>query len=81
MGQLQARTGGHLHALPVTTDPVEGILNRTWRPALAVTGAAGLPIDRFGGQRAASEDDVQAQHAHTTDRRRRRRRRGRCSRR
>ena len=28
---------------PVTKDPVELILNRTWRAALAVTGAAGLP--------------------------------------
>ncbi|MCA9680066.1 MAG: M20 family metallopeptidase [Kofleriaceae bacterium] len=28
---------------PVTADPAELILNRTWRPALAVTGAAGLP--------------------------------------
>jgi acetylornithine deacetylase/succinyl-diaminopimelate desuccinylase-like protein len=35
--------------MPVTTDPVEGILNRTWRPALAVTGAAGFPsIDSAG---------------------------------
>ncbi|MGE0310965.1 MAG: M20/M25/M40 family metallo-hydrolase [Lautropia sp.] len=33
----------HAHAMPVTTDPVEAILNRTWRPALAVTGAAHLP--------------------------------------
>ena len=33
----------HQHAMPVTTDPVEAILNRTWRPALAVTGAANLP--------------------------------------
>ncbi|HKO68505.1 MAG TPA: M20/M25/M40 family metallo-hydrolase [Burkholderiaceae bacterium] len=41
--------GGHLHSMPVTTDPVEGILNRTWRPALAVTGAAGFPgIDSAG---------------------------------
>ena len=41
--------GGHLHAMPITTDPVEGILNRTWRPALAVTGAAGFPsIDQAG---------------------------------
>ena len=40
---------GRAHALPVTTDPVEGILNRTWRPALAVTGAAGFPtIDSAG---------------------------------
>ncbi len=28
---------------PVTDDPVELILNRTWRPQLAITGAAGLP--------------------------------------
>ena len=28
---------------PVTKDPVEVILNRTWRAALAVTGADGLP--------------------------------------
>ena len=35
--------------MPVSTDPVEGILNRTWRPALAVTGAAGFPsIDSAG---------------------------------
>jgi len=40
---------GHAHAMPTTTDPVEGILNRTWRPALAVTGAAGFPeIDSAG---------------------------------
>jgi acetylornithine deacetylase/succinyl-diaminopimelate desuccinylase-like protein len=30
-------------AHPVTTDPVEAILNRTWRPTLSVIGAAGLP--------------------------------------
>jgi acetylornithine deacetylase/succinyl-diaminopimelate desuccinylase-like protein len=28
---------------PVTADPVELILNKTWRPQLAITGAAGLP--------------------------------------
>jgi len=28
---------------PTTTDPVELVLNRTWRPALEITGAAGLP--------------------------------------
>jgi acetylornithine deacetylase/succinyl-diaminopimelate desuccinylase-like protein len=28
---------------PVTRDPAELILNRTWRPALAITGADGLP--------------------------------------
>ncbi len=33
----------HLQAAPMTTDPVEGILNRTWRGALSVTGAEHLP--------------------------------------
>ncbi len=41
--------GPDAHALPTSTDPVEGILNRTWRPALSVTGAAGFPsIDAAG---------------------------------
>jgi acetylornithine deacetylase/succinyl-diaminopimelate desuccinylase-like protein len=41
--------GGQAHAMPTTTDPVEGILARTWRPALSVTGAAGFPaIDSAG---------------------------------
>lgn len=40
---------GHAQALPTTADPVEGILARTWRPALSVTGAAGLPsLDAAG---------------------------------
>lgn len=30
-------------ATPVITDPEELILNRTWRPALSVTGADGMP--------------------------------------
>ena len=30
-------------ALPTTTDPVQALLNRTWRPTLSVTGAQGLP--------------------------------------
>jgi acetylornithine deacetylase/succinyl-diaminopimelate desuccinylase-like protein len=35
--------------MPTTTDPVEGILARTWRPALSVTGAAGFPsVDAAG---------------------------------
>jgi acetylornithine deacetylase/succinyl-diaminopimelate desuccinylase-like protein len=39
----------HAHAMPTTTDPVEAILNRTWRPALSVTGAGGFPtIDSAG---------------------------------
>ncbi len=39
----------HAHAMPTTTDPVEAILNRTWRPALSVTGAAGLPMPDSAG--------------------------------
>jgi acetylornithine deacetylase/succinyl-diaminopimelate desuccinylase-like protein len=34
---------------PVTHDPVEAILNRTWRPALAITGAGGLPSIESAG--------------------------------
>ena len=34
---------------PVGKDPTELILNRTWRPALAVTGAAGLPALKDAG--------------------------------
>ncbi len=34
---------------PVSNDPVELILNRTWRPALAVTGADGLPALEAAG--------------------------------
>jgi acetylornithine deacetylase/succinyl-diaminopimelate desuccinylase-like protein len=30
-------------ALPTTTDPVQGLLSRTWLPTLSVTGAEGLP--------------------------------------
>jgi len=34
---------------PQDTDPAQALLNRTWRPALAVTGAEGLPsIDDAG---------------------------------
>ena len=37
------------HSMPTTTDPVEGILNKSWRPALSVTGAAGFPsLDAAG---------------------------------
>src|SRR5438093_3229657 len=34
---------------PVSADPLELILNNTWRPALAITGAAGLPLPADGG--------------------------------
>ena len=30
-------------SLPTTTDPVEALLNRTWRPTLSVTGVDGIP--------------------------------------
>ncbi|MFO0471984.1 MAG: M20 family metallopeptidase [Pseudomonadota bacterium] len=36
-------------ALPTTTDPVEALLNRTWRPTLSVTGAEGFPEPRNAG--------------------------------
>jgi len=39
----------HAHAMPTTTDPVEAILARTWRPALSVTGAEHLPGIAAGG--------------------------------
>ncbi|HEX3776447.1 MAG TPA: peptidase M20, partial [Polyangiaceae bacterium] len=34
---------------PVSSDNAELILNRTWRPALAVTGAEGLPLPANAG--------------------------------
>src|SRR5205823_3882507 len=34
---------------PVADDAVELLLNNTWRPALAITGAAGLPLPADGG--------------------------------
>jgi hypothetical protein len=30
-------------ALPMTTDPLQALLARTWAPTLSVTGAEGLP--------------------------------------
>ncbi len=35
--------GATVLALPTTTDPVEALLARTWRPTLSVTGADGFP--------------------------------------
>ncbi len=35
--------------LPTTTDPVEGLLNRTWRPTLSVTGVDGFPEMQSAG--------------------------------
>ncbi len=36
-------------SLPTTTDPVEALLNRTWRPTLSVTGVDGMPELRNAG--------------------------------
>ena len=41
--------GATLFALPTTTDPVEALLNRTWRPTLSVTGADGFPVLQNAG--------------------------------
>ena len=38
-----ADCGGSSFSLPMTTDPVEALLNRTWRPTLSVTGVDGMP--------------------------------------
>ena len=36
-------------SLPTTTDPVEALVNRTWRPTLSVTGVDGFPALRDAG--------------------------------
>jgi acetylornithine deacetylase/succinyl-diaminopimelate desuccinylase-like protein len=41
--------GSTVFTLPTTTDPVEALLNRTWRPTLSVTGADGFPELRNAG--------------------------------
>lgn len=41
--------GATAFALPTTTDPVEALLNRTWRPTLSVTGAQGFPALQDAG--------------------------------
>jgi acetylornithine deacetylase/succinyl-diaminopimelate desuccinylase-like protein len=41
--------GKFVFVQPTTKDPVELILNRTWRAAVAVTGADGLPSIEAGG--------------------------------
>jgi acetylornithine deacetylase/succinyl-diaminopimelate desuccinylase-like protein len=35
--------------LPTTTEPVEALLNRTWKPTLSVTGAEGFPEMKNAG--------------------------------
>ncbi|MCZ2498576.1 M20/M25/M40 family metallo-hydrolase [Xylophilus sp. Kf1] len=41
--------GSTLQVLPTTGDPVEALLNRTWRPTLSVTGAEGFPAMKDAG--------------------------------
>jgi len=41
--------GSTLFALPTTTDPVEALINRTWKPTLSVTGAEGFPALQDAG--------------------------------
>lgn len=45
----QSCGGAHEFTLPTTKDPVELILNRTWRSALSITGADGLPATKDAG--------------------------------
>ena len=41
--------GSSAFSLPTTTDPLQGLLNRTWAPTLSVTGAEGLPALKDAG--------------------------------
>ena len=41
--------GSTSFTLPTTTDPVEALLQRTWRPTLSVTGAEGFPALKDAG--------------------------------
>ena len=41
--------GSSAFTLPMTTDPLEALLNRTWRPTLSVTGAEGFPAFKDAG--------------------------------
>ena len=41
--------GASSFTLPTTTDPLEALLNRTWRPTLSVTGAEGFPAFKDAG--------------------------------
>ncbi|XAH23590.1 M20 family metallopeptidase [Xylophilus sp. GW821-FHT01B05] len=41
--------GSTQFALPTTTDPVEALLNRTWKPALSVIGVDGFPALKDAG--------------------------------
>jgi acetylornithine deacetylase/succinyl-diaminopimelate desuccinylase-like protein len=41
--------GSSVFTLPTTTDPLQGLLARTWAPTLSVTGAEGLPALQDAG--------------------------------
>jgi acetylornithine deacetylase/succinyl-diaminopimelate desuccinylase-like protein len=41
--------GSVMSALPTTTDPVQALVNRTWKPTLSVTGADGFPALQDAG--------------------------------
>jgi acetylornithine deacetylase/succinyl-diaminopimelate desuccinylase-like protein len=41
--------GPTVFALPTTTDPVQALINRTWKPTLSVTGAEGFPALKDAG--------------------------------
>ena len=41
--------GSTAFALPTSTDPTQALLNRTWAPALSVTGAEGFPALKDAG--------------------------------
>ncbi len=41
--------GSATFTLPTTTDPLQALVNRTWAPALSVTGAEGLPALQDAG--------------------------------
>ena len=45
----QSCGGAHEFTLPTTKDPVELILNRTWRASLSIVGADGLPPTNAAG--------------------------------
>ena len=49
--------------LPTTTDPVQGLLNRTWRPTLSVVGVDGFPELNNAGNVLRPHHGVQAQPA------------------
>ena len=47
--QHECGSGSPRFALPMTDDPAQALLQRTWHPTLSVTGAEGLPALRDAG--------------------------------